>query len=92
MTIKFPGKNCLGYHAIVMTGKYNTLDNTIIHRPMKDIWISFAFAVTTDNVIIETIFVKIACITAIKAIIEIFFINDPKEKYLMQHPLISHSQ
>jgi hypothetical protein len=92
MKIKLPGKNCLGYHAIVITGKYNTLDNIIIHRPMKDIWISFAFAVTTDNVINETNFVKTACVTAITRINKIFFIKNPRDKYLMQHPLISHSQ
>jgi len=83
ITIKFPGKNCLGYHAIVITGKYNTLDNIIIHRPMKDIWILFAFAVTTDNDIIETIFVKTACVTAITRINKIFFIIDSRMKYLM---------
>jgi hypothetical protein len=56
--IKFPGKNCLGYHASVMTGKYNTFDSIIINRPMKDIWVSLTLAVTTNNVIIETNFVK----------------------------------
>jgi hypothetical protein len=58
ITIKFPGKNCLGYHASVITGKYSTLDSIIIQRPKKDIWISLTLAVTTDKVIIETIFVK----------------------------------
>jgi len=35
---RFPGKNCLGYHANVKTGKYNTLDITISDLPIKDIW------------------------------------------------------
>ena len=58
ITIKFPGKNCLGYHASVTTGKYNTLDNIIITRPINDIWISLTLDVKTDNVIVETNFVK----------------------------------
>jgi hypothetical protein len=41
-----------------MTGKYNTLDSIIIKRPMKGIWVSLTLAVTTDNVIVETNFVK----------------------------------
>jgi hypothetical protein len=57
ITIKLPGKNRLGYHAMVMTGKYNTLEIIISKCPTEDIRVSSALAANTENVIIVTIFV-----------------------------------
>ena len=57
MMIKLPGKNRLGYHAIVMTGKYNTLEIIISKCPMEDIRVPFMLAVNMEKVIIVTNFV-----------------------------------
>jgi hypothetical protein len=52
--IRLPGKNRLGYHAMVITGKYNTLEIIIKKCPRKDIRLSSAWVVKTENVITAT--------------------------------------
>lgn len=57
ITMKLPGKNRLGYHAMVMTGKYNIFEIIIKKCSMEDIRVPPGLAVTAKNVSVVTIFV-----------------------------------